>query len=55
MRAASAFDFGLILFEPDDVVQSRDNAAFVPRDNVVFELRLFVNHLRLQTRLPESA
>lgn len=52
LRAASAFDFGLFLFEPDDVVQSRDKAASVPRDNVVFELGLFVSHLGLERAFP---
>lgn len=52
LRAASAFDFGLFLFEPDDVVQSRDKAASVPRDNVVFELGLFVSHLGLKRAFP---
>lgn len=30
-RAASTFDFGVFLFEPDDVVQSRERTTSVPR------------------------
>lgn len=52
LRAASTFDFGVFLFEPDDLVQSRDKTASVPRDNVVFELGLFVSHLGLKRAFP---
>ena len=52
LRAASSFDFGLFLFEPDDVVQSRNQASSVPRDNVVFELGLFMSHLGLKRAFP---
>ncbi len=52
LRAASSFDFGLFLFEPDDVVQSRDGSSSVPRDNVVFELGLFMSHLGLKRAFP---
>jgi hypothetical protein len=52
LRAASSFDFGLFLFEPDDVVQSRDRSSSVPRDNVVFELGLFMSHLGLKRAFP---
>jgi predicted nucleotide-binding protein len=38
LRAAASFDFGLFLFEPDDVVQSRERSSSVPRDNVVLSL-----------------
>jgi hypothetical protein len=39
------FDFGIFLFEQDDMVQSRDLSLFAPRDNVVFELGLFMSVL----------
>jgi hypothetical protein len=52
LRAASSFDFGLFLFEPDDVVQSRDRSSPVPRDNVVFELGLFMSHLGSDRAFP---
>ncbi len=52
LRAATSFDFGLFLFEPDDVVQSRDRSSSVPRDNVIFELGLFMSHLGLKRAFP---
>jgi hypothetical protein len=39
------FDFGLFLFEPDDVVESRGTTIEAPRDNVIFELGLFMSRL----------
>ncbi|HNQ79076.1 MAG TPA: nucleotide-binding protein [Acidobacteriota bacterium] len=38
-------DFGVIIFNPDDIIQSRDETTVGPRDNVVFELGLFIGHL----------
>jgi len=35
-------DFGVIVFSPDDKITSRNNEAFGPRDNVVFELGLLI-------------
>lgn len=52
LRAAASFDFGLFLFEPDDEVQSRERVSAVPRDNVVFELGLFMSHLGLKRAFP---
>jgi predicted nucleotide-binding protein len=52
LRAATSFDFGLFLFEPDDEVQSREKFSAVPRDNVVFELGLFMSHLGLKRAFP---
>jgi predicted nucleotide-binding protein len=52
LRAAASFDFGLFLFEPDDVVQSRERFSAVPRDNVVFELGLFMSHLGIKRAFP---
>ena len=39
------FDFAVLVMTPDDLVQSRDVQAFGPRDNVIFELGLFMGHL----------
>jgi hypothetical protein len=39
------FDFAVLLVTPDDVTVSRDVAAASPRDNVVFELGLFIGRL----------
>jgi predicted nucleotide-binding protein len=38
-------DFALFVFGPDDRIQSRDEAHAAPRDNVVFELGLFMGRL----------
>jgi hypothetical protein len=52
LKAAASFDFGLFLFEPDDIVESRQQSSAVPRDNVVFELGLFMSHLGLKRAFP---
>ena len=52
LRAASSFDFAVFLFEPDDVIESRGATFSVPRDNVVFELGLFMSHLGVKRAFP---
>ena len=37
-----AADFAILLLTPDDTTTSRDQQRFAPRDNVVFELGLFM-------------
>jgi hypothetical protein len=44
-RAVLAYDFGLFVFTPDDEVVVRGYRKTVARDNVVFELGLFVGKL----------
>ena len=39
------FDFALLVLTPDDLVQSRKEETFGPRDNVIFELGLFMGRL----------
>ena len=39
------FDFAVLVKLPDDVTTSRDNTLASPRDNVIFELRLFMGKL----------
>lgn len=39
------FDFAVLVLTPDDMVVSRDHEHFGPRDNVVFELGLFMGKL----------
>jgi predicted nucleotide-binding protein len=39
------FDFAVLVFTPDDLVNSRQVEAFGPRDNVIFELGLLMGHL----------
>ena len=41
-EAAFKSDFAVLIFGPDDVVLSRDEVDDAPRDNVVFELGLFM-------------
>jgi len=39
------FDFALLVVTPDDFVRTRDVEGLGPRDNVLFELGLFMGHL----------
>jgi hypothetical protein len=39
------FDFAVLVLTPDDLVKSRGSETFSPRDNVVFELGLFMGQL----------
>ncbi|HEV7806685.1 MAG TPA: TIR domain-containing protein [Solirubrobacteraceae bacterium] len=39
------YDFAVLVITPDDVVSSRDVEAQAPRDNVMFELGLFMGRL----------
>jgi hypothetical protein len=39
------FDFAVLVITPDDVVASRETASQAPRDNVMFELGLFMGRL----------
>jgi hypothetical protein len=41
MRAVRTSEFGIFVFSPDDVVETRGKLFSVPRDNVVYELGLF--------------
>ena len=45
VNALPRFDFAVLLLTADDFVQSRDVAAMGPRDNVLFELGLFMGRL----------
>lgn len=42
---ASTVDFAVLVLRPDDFVESRDARSQAPRDNVVFELGLFIGAL----------
>jgi hypothetical protein len=44
-RAVSAYQFGLFVFTPDDELHSRGEVRAVARDNVLFELGLFIGKL----------
>ena len=44
-RELSRVDFAVLLLSPDDKVVSRDKTSDAPRDNIVFELGLFMGAL----------
>jgi hypothetical protein len=44
VRALPAYDFAVLLISPDDYVESRGTSEPAPRDNVLFELGLFMGH-----------
>ncbi len=39
---AKLFDFAVLILSPDDLIESRGEKVFAPRDNVIFELGLFM-------------
>ena len=45
MKELHRSDYGLFVFSPDDVVRVRGTEHSSVRDNVVFELGLFMGHL----------
>lgn len=45
MNALARFDFAVLVLTPDDIVQSRSAESASPRDNVIFELGLFMGKL----------
>jgi hypothetical protein len=42
---SSRFDFAILVLTPDDVIQSTNVSTLGPRDNVIFELGLFMGRL----------
>jgi hypothetical protein len=44
-KAVDRFDFAVLVLTPDDLVLSRETTTFGPRDNVIFELGLFMGAL----------
>ena len=45
VSALTRFDFAALLLTPDDLLLNRDVQVFGPRDNVIFELGLFMGRL----------
>jgi predicted nucleotide-binding protein len=45
VTALDRFDFAVLIFTPDDLVLSRDVSVLAPRDNIMFELGLFMGRL----------
>ena len=51
VQAAEKTDLAVLVFGPDDTVRSRGSQAKAPRDNVIFELGLFIGALGRQRTL----
>src|SRR4051812_9202749 len=45
VNALDRFDFAVLVATPDDLVVRRDEPAMSPRDNILFELGLFMGRL----------
>lgn len=45
VNALERFDFAILVLTPDDFILSRDTPSHGPRDNVMFELGLFMGRL----------
>ena len=45
VKAINEYDFAVLAVTADDLVASRGNEMLAPRDNVMFELGLFMGHL----------
>jgi predicted nucleotide-binding protein len=45
VRVVGTYDFAALVLTPDDLVSKRDNKGRQPRDNVLFELGLFMGRL----------
>jgi CRP/FNR family cyclic AMP-dependent transcriptional regulator len=53
-RAVDAWDFAIVIAQPDDLTNIRGEAKAVPRDNIIFELGYFIGCLgRKRTLLLE--
>src|SRR5260370_39343149 len=44
-EATARYDFGLFILTPDDRIESRGQEGYSARDNVLFELGLFLGRL----------
>ncbi len=55
LKFVSVFDFGLFVLSPDDLVKSRRFKSPAPRDNVVFEMGLFMGALGRRRAFPVVA
>lgn len=45
IKQAAIVDYAILVLSPDDAVESRDVLSQAPRDNVIFELGLFIGAL----------
>lgn len=48
VQASEGFDFAVFIFSPDDITKMREQLFFAVRDNVVFELGLFMGKMGRQ-------
>lgn len=47
LKASRKFDYGVLVASKDDILKSRGGEHFVPRDNVMFEMGMFLGSLGL--------
>ena len=52
LRLVNLFDFAILVLSPDDIVESGEKRARTPRDNVVFELGMFMSVFGRRRALP---
>ncbi|MGD1853210.1 MAG: nucleotide-binding protein [Leptolyngbyaceae cyanobacterium] len=45
LNALEDFDFAILVLTPDDLITSRDQTSHAPRDNILFELGLFMGRI----------
>lgn len=45
VKASGEYDFGIFIFSPEDILRIRDQEFSATRDNVVFELGIFIGKL----------
>ncbi len=45
ITSARNYDFAVMIFDDNDIVESRSKTSYAPRDNVIFELGLFMGSL----------
>lgn len=45
VKALNRFDFAALILTPDDLIESRGTTSNSPRDNVIFEIGLFIGRL----------
>jgi predicted nucleotide-binding protein len=54
LKTLDPVDFAVLICTGDDVTSSRGAEQVTPRDNVIFELGLFMGHLRAYPSRPQA-